>query len=617
MELWILFSAWATLSGWLLSALGLLNRLGYAASILLLVGALWFKRRQLGLSGVPSIRLRSFRSRHWLPKAWLLLTVLVFIGGLIHPPNNYDYLSYRFASVLHWSWAQHWYWVDTPNRRIDYAAPGFVWVMTPLFIYLKTDRLFFLINIVSFLLLPGLVFSVFHRLGISKRISWWWMWVLPCGYCYALQGGSLSNDLFAAVYVLSSFRSILKINEKPPAPSRHFFYSTLSLALATGSKISNLPLVLPWLIAVFLRRTSLFQVRPVVLIGTLLLASCVSYLPTALLNTHFTGGYTGDPHNINKMQLDNPVAGVVGNMILLAVDNFRPPVWPTQVPLNDAVPGPLKRYLAQAYPRFDIAIDQIQLEESGGLGVGIMTCLLGMIALRGWASVTRPDLVLRPHTHHLLIFIGVWVGLLVLIGKLGNEGAARLLTPYYALLVAGVLLLVALDGTIIRYLSCRIFAGIAVAIALFLVIISPARPLFPTEWAAYMLARISPSRVERVERVYTVYGSRYDAMKDLRLLLPDQEKTVGLIQTEDTLEAPLWRPFGSRQIIPVLPGQTPEQLKAAQIHLIVVSDEAVNSKFNLTIDELLKKWSARLVAKKELMLRATRGPEAWYIIALP
>ncbi len=52
------------------------------------------------------------------------------------------------------------------------------WMMAPPFLLFKTDRLFFLIDFISYLFLPGLIFSVFNGLGIGKRISWWWMWGL-------------------------------------------------------------------------------------------------------------------------------------------------------------------------------------------------------------------------------------------------------------------------------------------------------------------------------------------------------------------------------------------------------------------------------------------------------
>jgi len=100
-----------------------------------------------------------------------LLAALAFVGGMTHAPDNYDYLTYRFPRVLYWSWYHAWSWIPTVDQRMNYSATGFEWLMVPLFIVFKTDRLFFLINFIVYLLLPGVVFSIFSHLGISKRIS--------------------------------------------------------------------------------------------------------------------------------------------------------------------------------------------------------------------------------------------------------------------------------------------------------------------------------------------------------------------------------------------------------------------------------------------------------------
>jgi len=619
LALWLLISTWCTMSGWLLSLLGSLNLAGYCVSLLLFVLILWLYRQELGFfpAKFELVRWGMFHRGRWLPKAWVLLTILIFIGGLIYHPNNYDYLSYRFSRILHWLWEQHWYWIDTPNRRMNLTASGFEWLMAPIFLFFKTDRLFFLINILSWLFLPGLIFSVFYRLGISKRVAWWWMWVLPCGYCYALQAGSLGNDLFAAVYVLAAFFYLLKAGEDTSTASRNFFFSCLAIALATGSKASNLPLILPWLVLVFSHRTFLWRIRPVLLAGMFFIAAGVSFLPNALLNIHFTGVYTGDPHNESHMQLDSPVGGLTGNFIMVGVDNFRPPFWPNQKSLNGILPRPLFDYLMRVFPRFYISLDQVQIEESGGVGIGISASLLLMLGLKGWCRKFRPGMRSHMNVRYLPALIAVWLAACALLAKLGNEGAARLLTPYYAVLIASILVAAAVDGAVVRFLICKIFAAGSVVIALLLVIISPARPLFPTEVASSVLSRISPSQVMRVELIYEVYRERYDAMKEIRLLLPDTEKSVGFIQHGDSLEAPLWLPYGSRRIVDISPDQSLDQLKAAGIHLVVTSDSGLSFKYNINIDKLTKEWSAVVVAKKELTTRATQGPENWYIVRLP
>jgi hypothetical protein len=420
--------------------------------------------------------------------------------------------------------------------------------------------------------------------------------------------------------MLSSMHYLLKPRREGFSGSPNFFYSGLSVALATGTKASNIPLGLPWLIAVFVLRAQVLKLRPIVLVGALLLAGSVSAVPTVLLNIYYTGTYSGDRYHETDLELYNPMGGLVGNGVLLAIYNLRPPVWPTQVPLSDILPKTVGDYLAHAYPRISYvpyAIDEIQMEESGGVGVGIMACVFLMIGLRWWAGTARPGLVTRLDRKFLPVLIGTWVAVFVLMAKLGNEGFARMLTPYYPLLIAGVLVLVSLDGAVIRLFICRIFAGFAIGLALILIIISPARPLFPVNWAVYAMGKTFPSRVERVQRVYGVYGSRYDAMKEVRVLLPDSEKTVGFLQTGDVMEATLWRPYGVRRILDVAPELTLDQLRSSGIHLVVVGEYALNNKYKMTIEALTKQWSAQIIARRKPILRATADTGVWYILELP
>jgi hypothetical protein len=452
---WIVFSTWCQFSGWTLSLFGCLNRGGYAVALLVLVAVLWVFRRSLGFVGEKHawFRFRAFHPGRWLPKIWLLLTVLVFIGGLIHHPNNYDHLSYRFTRLLHWAWEQKWHWIDTRNIRMNLSSAGFEWLMAPLFVFFQTDRLFFLINIISFLFLPGLIFSVFHRLGVSKRVSWWWMWVLPTGYCYLLQAGSVSNDLFGAVYFLASFHFVLKGDAK--SPSKNFICACLAIALTTGAKMSNVPLALPWLLACFLNRRNWLVLKPVPLAVVIVMGGLASILPVMVLNTYYSGDYSGDPQNLSKMKLNDPVSGIVGNSLMIAVGNLWPPFSPVKMSLNDRIPAPLEKYLMHSFPRFDLSAGEMQVEESAGVGLGITLSLISMLAVRAWVGIKRPEWVLRPKWGALPIFLGLAVALLAFISKFGNEGAARLLTPYYPLLIAGLLVVLALDGVVIRLALCR------------------------------------------------------------------------------------------------------------------------------------------------------------------
>ena len=194
-RIWILVSAWATLAGWSLGLSGNISRAGYAGTLLplvLLLAFLWHKNCPDVAVGyakkcnTPFRLIRYFKRSwrgishvsFWLPVLFIFVALLTFAGGALSAPNNYDALSYRLPRILRWIEDGRWSWIDTSNPRQNYSAPGFEWQMLPLAIFGKTDRLFFLINWISFLLLPSLVFRTFRLTGLPKQTCWWWMWIL-------------------------------------------------------------------------------------------------------------------------------------------------------------------------------------------------------------------------------------------------------------------------------------------------------------------------------------------------------------------------------------------------------------------------------------------------------
>src|ERR1019366_6010247 len=83
--------------------------------------------------------------------------------------------------------------------------------------------------------------------GVRPRVAWHWMWLLQTGYCYLLQAGSISNDLFSAVYALAAVDFALRASKS--GRISEVCLSLLSAALLTGAKPTNLPLLLPWAFA--------------------------------------------------------------------------------------------------------------------------------------------------------------------------------------------------------------------------------------------------------------------------------------------------------------------------------------------------------------------------------
>src|SRR5690349_6515055 len=104
-KIWIWISVFASLAGWVLSAFGFLNRMGYAVlGVVCLVVLIEMRARGAFGSRTTPWRWRKFRHRFWrpFPLMFAALAVLAFVGGVIYPPTNHTGLSYRIPRVLNW-----------------------------------------------------------------------------------------------------------------------------------------------------------------------------------------------------------------------------------------------------------------------------------------------------------------------------------------------------------------------------------------------------------------------------------------------------------------------------------------------------------------------------------
>src|SRR5688572_29366026 len=113
-KVWLMVSAIATAAGWFLSTVGSLNHLGYSFAFALSAACiLLFRQRTTRprLRGRLTWKKIRFRFARPAPVCFLVLAVLVFIGGVLYPPSNHTALTYRIPRVLHWLAEDHWHWI--------------------------------------------------------------------------------------------------------------------------------------------------------------------------------------------------------------------------------------------------------------------------------------------------------------------------------------------------------------------------------------------------------------------------------------------------------------------------------------------------------------------------
>jgi hypothetical protein len=612
--LWLVGVVWLNCIGWALSALHQLNPAGYAVALLpaFLAAGIWLKKNPPQFRPQKNFR----RFRRPLPALFLLVALLAFLGGLFYAPTNYDALTYRLPRMLNWFMAGHWVWISTVNERMNWANTAWEWTAMPLLALTRSDRAFFLINALGFLLMPGLLVSIFRQLGVARRVAWVWMWLLPLAYGYATQAGGIGNDFMGALCGLLSVHFGLRARRSGRVGD--VWLALLAAALMTGVKMSNAPLALPCLVAVWPALGALRKnlAGSVAVAG---IAVLVSAMPTMALNQLYTGSWTGDPDNKYQMQIHRPSAALLGNSLLIAEQSFMPPILPAAAKVSrvfdEKLPAAWLRLLHENFPRyFPNRLIELPSEEAAGLGLGITLSLLvvaGAAVFGLGRSARRKNILARLPP----VALAAWVATLFYLLKMGSESAPRLLLSYYPLALIPLLLLPAQDW-LWRRRTWRIFlvlAGLSVLPAL---VLSPSRPLWPARTVCDKLVAAHPGNAlwQRMAAVYSAYSRRNDVLAPVRAALPADVREIGFIAGGNDTDYSLWRPFGRRQV-KYLRRDDPHFLAHPdEVEWVVVKEEDW-PKFSA---EPLAAWAtahhARMVVSVPVVELVLLGPQTWTVL---
>lgn len=617
---WIWLCAYLNCAGWVLSACHGLNQAGYAGvfGIGLVASLVWLKKS--GVSFFPPGGFARFRwrFRHIFPLAFLILAGMAFVGGALYLPANYDALAYRTTRVLYWLEAGQWQWVHSDFPRLNTRTAGFEWVTAPLILFSGTDRLVFLINIISFVLLPGRVFAILTRLGVRPRAAWYWMWLFPTGYGYLTQAGSVANDMFGALTAFVAYEFALRAVQEKKAG--YLWTSVVAAALMTAVKAYNILLLLPWLIAA-LPALRLCLRRPMASTAVMCFAAGASLLPTAYENYLACRDWTG-------LKVEQPTIGIKGsakyyflaNAVSLSLDNIVPPVFPFTAQwenfVSRVVPAGLtatmKTRMEPELARFDVP--ELAVEEAAGLGMGVTVLLLVVLVKK----IRARDFVHhRFWTAETLMPLGAWAALGVFMLKVGASGPARYLLPFY-LVLAVPILTGPVAGRFFRNHWWR-GAGILVfAVAALVLVVSPARPLWPAETVLARLgAEHSSNKIlQRMWMVYSTYRTRPDGFTAVIESLPADANPIGFIGFDEP-ETALWRPFGSRRVQDICFTDSAPDVNARGIKYALVSERFFREHENSTAADWIQRMNAKIVSQYDIIFLAGRPPTHWFLVQIP
>lgn len=612
--LWIWFCAYLNCAGWALSVIHQLNAGGYVVALVLWFAALFIWRRQTSVPMLPQFRWQKFRRRFQksLPLAFLIVAALSFLGGAIYAPDNYDALTYRLPRILNWLAAGHWTWISTADQRLNYSTTAWEWLAAPFFALLRSDRGLFLINALGFLLMPGMLYSIFRQSGVAHKVAWSWMWILPPAYGYATQAGSAGNDFTGALFALASVYFGLRARRSGNV--RDVWLAGLAAALMTGAKLSNLPLLLPCLVAVWPALMRLRK-RLAASFAVACVAVVISATPTLALNQINTGSWNGDPQNLGQMEVKNPGAAFLGNGILLSQQSFMPPILPAahkvDAWLNEKMPASWRQTLEEEFPRYFLNhLNELPQEETAGLGLGVTLLLLVALAAAIGGSARKRSLPKMS-----AIGLAAWISILFFMLKMGSEATARLLLPYYPLVIIPILLQ-PVQKNLQRRHVWNFFAFAAALSVLPAIIFSPSRPLFPAVRFSERLAERHPGSAlaQRLAAVYSTYARRNDSLAPLRDQLPDDTEKIGFAAGTDDTDYSLWRPFGKRQAVCLRSeGENSPDIPDG-VEWIVVKQKTWREFSNLSLDDWAARHHAKIVLTVSITTVVAWGDETWCLL---
>ena len=598
---------------------------GHLAMLPALLAGIYFWLKSTASSRDDFFNFNKWRQRLFrpLPLIYLAIAGLSLLAALINfPPWSIDAVSYRLPRILYWWSAQHWHWIGTLDHRLDFSSAGFEWQMLPLLELTHSSRFLFLLNWIPFLLLPWLTFLAFRALGVNGRSSRRWMWLLPSGYCIALQCSGLQNDGYSVNYLLAAIAFAAFAFHSRQASG--LWFAILATALLTGAKVSNLPLLLPLgvLLLSLLVRLPWFNWRlPVVLI----VAIFCSFLPLTFLSWQNTGDWAGDPTDQWSVKTHGAIGGLAANLVLLAHDATQPPLLPSSQHVNAALEkfnnSPFADWLRQSHGEFSrVHYGVMAYEGPAGLGFGlafyVAFLIIGMWFIKTNATTSACSSASLPLSVRLTPWLA-WLAFAVYLVKLGSDHSPRIAAPFYPLLLVALLRCPRVTVLERKKISGAL-AGLAAATVIPIIILTPARPLIPVA----AIAKISHSTaVEKIAKEYRFWDSLRDDLAPLRNQLPPDVTRLGYAGGFHDTAYGLCQPLGSRVIVELgLPPGAHAALPPPDLTYAVVTERGIKERYQFDLATWLARTGSEIIFTypRNVMLDAHSPPkyESWYLVKL-
>jgi 4-amino-4-deoxy-L-arabinose transferase-like glycosyltransferase len=225
------------------------------------------------------------------------LFALLFIQGILYPPNNWDSMTYHMARISHWVMNESIEPYPTHIYRQIYQPPLAEWMIGQLCILNKGD---FFANSLQLLFLIGILAVsnlILDQLKYNKRVKFTALILITTTPSVFMQATSTQNDIVVGFFIITSLYFIL----------RYFTLFNWSSALLIGVNIG---------LALLTKGTAFVYMISVFLVTVILLIINLKNKKLSIVKAfpHFTGILLlclliPSPHFYRNFKLSNDIFG--------------------------------------------------------------------------------------------------------------------------------------------------------------------------------------------------------------------------------------------------------------------------------------------------------------------
>ena len=602
-----------------MSRFHLLNRAGYVALFVLITGVVvfWARSNHWNLASNRSLIHKTRRRfRRALPRLFLALCVCIVLGGVLNPITNGDSIEYRVPRLRQWLSESGWFWIHTADDRMNVVGCNYEWLCGPLLAFFNEERIFFIVNFSAYLLLPGLFFSFLRKIGVSGKVAWWWMWLLPSGFIYAMQASSVATDGFSATPALAAV--VLGMHGVARKSAGDLWLSILAAGFLTGIKQVTLPLGITLIIPILAGWKILLR-RPVITGLVVVFAILCSTIPITVANVHYTGSWKGFAED-NPYEQKSFFWGIVGNTAILTAQNLQPPIFPWAAEWNEAMRKFVTTPFGSHFKHFEMFIGlwRAPSEINAGLGCGLSLLLLlsgfGLVYLRRdrFAASGKSTRIMQALLWSPLIAAAVFMG------KSGLMQFARYFAPYYPFLLP-LLLVHRKSQRLLKFRFWRVAAYSSILLTIFLLMLSRQHPVWPAVSFTAFLANQFPQNafVAKVHRAYSFDHQGAMIQEALARSIPSNLPVIGYASQFGRIETYLWKRLRPLKVRRIIAGDPVEEISAMGIQYIVVDDTGLAAPPGKTIQSWLEQFQATELARFQFRIVSPESPSVTaYIVKL-